>query len=119
MFLKKYVSFLAIAFAFLISLTAQAKISSPTSPTPSSPSNALGNMRIGVVDVQAAILQTNEGKAAREKIEKEVSQKRQELLNQQNALKKMQEEFQSQQAVLSEADKQAKQKDFQAKVQAF
>ena len=75
--------------------------------------------KIGVVDVQSAILQTNEGKAAREKIEKEIAQRRQELLNQQNQLKKMQDDFQAQQAILSEADKQTRQKDFQAKVQAF
>jgi outer membrane protein len=79
----------------------------------------LDQIKVAIVDVQSAILQTNEGKAAREKIEKEVSQKRQDLLNQQNNLKKLQEEFQAQQAVLSDADKQVKQKEFQAKLQTF
>lgn len=80
---------------------------------------AADRLKVAIVDVQAAILQTNEGKAAREKIEKEVAQKRQDLLGQQNSLKKMQEEFQAQQSVLSDADKQSKQKEFQTKLQAF
>ena len=80
---------------------------------------SLDHLKVAIVDVQSAILQTNEGKAAREKIEKEVTQKRQDLLNQQNNLKKLQEEFQAQQSVLSDADKQSKQKEFQTKLQAF
>lgn len=81
--------------------------------------HALSQLKIGVVDVQSAILKTNEGKAAREKIEKELGKKRQDILAQQNQLKKMQEDFQAQQSVLSDADKQAKQKEFQGKLQAF
>src|SRR4051812_9667460 len=76
----------------------------------------MDQLRVAIVDVQAAILQTNEGKAAREKLEKEVAQKRQDLLNQQNNLKKLQEEFQAQQSILSEGDKQSKQKEFQTKL---
>lgn len=80
---------------------------------------SMEELKVAIVDVQSAILQTNEGKAAREKIEKEVAQKRQDLLNQQNSLKKLQEEFQAQQSVLSDGDKQTKQKEFQTKLQAF
>jgi outer membrane protein len=81
--------------------------------------NSDDQLKIAIVDVQAAILQTNEGKAAREKIEKDVTKKRQELVDQQKNLKKLQDEFQAQQAVLSDAEKQAKQKEFQTKLQAF
>jgi outer membrane protein len=81
---------------------------------------ALGHqLKIGVVDVQSAILQTNEGKAAKSKIEKEVEKKRQEILSQQNELKKMEEEFQAQQSILSDADKMSKQKEFQEKFKKY
>lgn len=97
-------STLLVSFAFVGSVHAQSKMS---------------DLKVAIVDVQAAILKTNEGKAAREKLEKDAASKRQDLLNQQNALKKMQDEFQAQQAVLSEADKLSKQKEFQTKLQAF
>ncbi len=77
------------------------------------------DLKVGIVDVQSAILQTNDGKLARQKIEKEVTSKKQELMNQQNQLKKLQEDFQAQQSVLSDADKITKQKEFQTKLQAF
>lgn len=77
------------------------------------------NVQVAVVDVQGAILQTEEGKSAKAKLEKDVTQKRQELTKQEAQLKKMQEDFQAQQAVLSEADKQARGKEFQTKLQAF
>lgn len=77
----------------------------------------LGNMKLAFVDMQAAILQTEEGKQAKTKIEKEAEDKRTSLVNQQNELKKLDEEMQAQSAVLSEEAKATKQKDFQAKVQ--
>lgn len=77
------------------------------------------NMKLGVVDMQSAILQTEEGKAAKAKIEKEAEDKRKDLLSQQNELKKLDEELQAQSAVLSEEAKSTKQKDFQAKYQNF
>ena len=107
--LKRF-SFLLLAglpFSFLSSGTAFAA------------DKAAAQLKIAIVDVQAAILQTNEGKAARQKIEKDVAQKRQELVDQQKNLKKLQDEFQAQQSVLSDAEKQAKQKEFQTKLQAF
>ena len=69
------------------------------------------------VDMQAAILQTEEGKAAKARIEKEAEGKRNTLLSQQQELKKLDDEFQEKQAVLSEADKVAKTRDFQSKLQ--
>ncbi|MES2614582.1 MAG: OmpH family outer membrane protein [Bdellovibrionota bacterium] len=103
------------SFALLVSLS----LSLVSTKSLFASEKSMESLKVAIVDVQAAILQTNEGKAAREKIEKEVSQKRQDLLNQQNSLKKLQEEFQAQQSVLSDADKQTKQKEFQTKLQAF
>lgn len=76
-------------------------------------------LKVCEVNVQSAILQTNEGKAAKLKIEKEAEQDRQDILAKQVKLKKMEEEFQAQQAILSESDKIARQKDFQAKFQDY
>ncbi len=76
-------------------------------------------LKICVVNVQTAILQTNEGKAAKSKIEKEAEKDRQEILSKQNQLKKMEEEFQAQQSILSDSDKIAKQKEFQSKLQEY
>lgn len=75
--------------------------------------------KMAFVDMQAAILQTEEGKAARAKIEKEASAKRQELMTQQADLKKLDEEFQAQQSILTADVKQTKQKEFQEKFQTF
>ena len=80
---------------------------------------SLNDVKVAIVDVQSAILQTNEGKASRQKIESEMAPKRKDLLNQQGELKKLQEDFNAQQSVLSDADKQTKQKEFQTKFQAF
>lgn len=74
---------------------------------------------VGLVDVQNAILQTNEGKSQRDKIEKEMNEKRQNLTNQEKQLKKMNDDFLVQQSILSDADKQAKQKEFQIKLQQY
>ena len=66
-------------------------------------------MRFAFVDMQAAILQTEEGKNAKAKIEKEAESKRQDILNQEKDLKKLDDEFQAQQAVLSDDAKKSKQ----------
>lgn len=76
-------------------------------------------LRVALIDVQNAILQTNEGKAQRDKIEKEFNEKKQNLANQEKQLKKMNDDFLVQQGILSEADKQNKQKEFQTKLQQY
>lgn len=77
---------------------------------------AEGN-RLAYVDMQSAITQTDQGKAAKAKIEKEAEAKRKELLDQQSQLKKLDEEFQAQQAVLSDEKKAEKQREFQGLVE--
>lgn len=78
--------------------------------------SALAGLKVAYVDMQSAILQTEEGKNAKSKIEKEAEAKKKELLGQQNDLKKLDEEMQAQAAVLSEDAKTAKQKEFQGKL---
>ena len=49
---------------------------------------SMAGLKVAVVDIQSAILQTEQGKIAKSNIEKEAEDKRKELLNQQNDLKK-------------------------------
>lgn len=116
MFLKnKMNAFLGLIFLSAVPfLSAHADTKGTASAVP-----ATAGLQVAVIDVQSAILQTEEGKSAKSKLEKEVTQKRHELTKQEAQLKKMQEDFQAQQAVLSEADKQARSKEFQTKLQAF
>ena len=76
-------------------------------------------LEIAFVDMQAAILQTDEGKAAKVKIEKEAQSKRDALIKQQDDLNNLGQEFQAQQAVLSDESKLEKQKEIQNKMQSL
>lgn len=75
--------------------------------------------RVALIDFQVAILQTEDGKAAKAKIEKEVDSRKKELLNQQQELKKLEDDFEAKRAVLSEDEKGSKARDLQAKFMAF
>jgi outer membrane protein len=75
--------------------------------------------KIAWIDMQGVILKTEEGKAARAKIEKEAESKKKEMMKEQADLKKMDEEFQAQMSVLSDEAKMTKQKEFQAKFVNF
>ncbi|KAB8037112.1 hypothetical protein GCL60_14885 [Silvanigrella paludirubra] len=111
----KKITFLASASLFLSSFSLD-MVSASEARAQSLNSSKL---KICVVNVQTAILQTNEGKAAKSKIEKEAEKDRQDILAKQNQLKKMEEDFQSQQSILSDSDKLAKQKEFQIKLQDY
>lgn len=74
---------------------------------------------VAMVDMQAAILQTEEGKSAKVKIEKEAQSKRDALIKQQEDLNTLGQEFQSQQGVLSDESKLERQKEIQSKMQAL
>jgi len=69
--------------------------------------------KYGVVDMQAVILNVEEGKAARAELETEIKKKETELGKQKEELDKMNEEWKSQAAMLSEAARLKKQQDFQ------
>ncbi len=75
--------------------------------------------RVALIDFQVAILQTEEGKSAKAKIEKELDSRKKELLSQQSELKKIEDDFEAKRSVLSEDEKSAKTRDLQTKLMAF
>lgn len=75
-----------------------------------------GKGRYGVVDMQSVILAVDEGKEARGSLEKEIRAKEEEFGKKKTELDKMNEEWKTQSAVLSEAAKTQKQQEFQEKL---
>ena len=69
--------------------------------------------KIGYVDVQRAIQETEEGKAARTRLKGEFEQRRAQIDKKSQDLEKMQQEYDKQQAVLSDDAKKKKQEEFQ------
>jgi len=89
------------------------------SKTETTDSSSAMDHRYAIVDMQTAILQTNEGKAARAKIEQDAEQKKKQLMTAHAELKKLAEDFNNQLAVLTEADKMKKHQELATKEQAF
>ena len=79
----------------------------------------LANGQYGMVDMQTVILTVSEGKAARKELEKEIKGKEKELLKQKGELDKMNKDWQSQAALLSEEARMKKQQEFQQKFLAL
>lgn len=75
--------------------------------------------RVALIDFQVAILQTEEGKSAKAKIERELDSRKKELLAQQTELKKIEDDFDAKRSVLSEDEKASKTRDLQTKLMAF
>jgi len=75
--------------------------------------------RVALIDFQVAILQTEEGKSAKAKIERELDSRKKELLSQQSELKKIEDDFDAKRSVLSEDEKASKTRDLQTKLVAF
>ena len=71
--------------------------------------------RYAVVDMQSVILNVNEGKEARAKLEKEIKEKEAELTKSKEELDKMNNEWKTQAPLLSEAARLKKQQEFQEK----
>lgn len=76
---------------------------------------AKAKSKYGIVDIQAVILNVKEGKEARALLEKEIKAKEKELLKQKAELDKMNKDWKSQAALLSESARLKKQQDFQEK----
>ena len=113
--MRAFWTYLSIAgFAFVMSNESWAQTKSDGK---SGGGQSTGSFRAAFVDMQSAILQTEEGKQAKAKIEKEAESKRQDILNQEKELKKLDDEFQAQSGVLSEEAKRNKQTEFQTKLQ--
>lgn len=86
---------------------------------PAQANNAAFNGKLGFVDMQSAILQTDQGKSAKSNIEKQAESKRKDLQKQQDELKKMEEALHAESGVQSEEVKMQKQRDFGTKLQNF
>ena len=75
--------------------------------------------RYGVVDMQAVILNVEEGKKARAELEKEIKAKEKELLARKAELDKMNKDWKEQSPLLSEQARMKKQQEFQQKFMAL
>lgn len=83
-----------------------------------SASEALAS-KFGVIDMQAVILNVDEGKSARADLEKKIKSKEVEFNKRRDELDKMNKDWQSQSALMSEEARIAKQKEFQEKFLAL
>lgn len=81
--------------------------------------SAQAEQKIAVVDMQKAIQTSNSGKKAREELEGAFNKKKKELQAEESNLKKLQEDFQKQQAALNPAAKQKKQAELQEKFMKY
>lgn len=75
--------------------------------------------RIGYVDMRKVLNESKAGKRAKDDIEKLVKQRQGVLDREQQQLKSMREAYEKEQLLLSDAQKQAKQREFEEKVRAF
>jgi outer membrane protein len=75
--------------------------------------------KYGIIDMQAVILNVDEGKAARSDLEKKIKAKEAEFGKRRDELDKMNKDFQGQSALLSEEARLNKQKEFQEKFLAM
>ena len=75
--------------------------------------------KYGVIDMQAVILNVEEGKSARAELEKKIKGKEGEFNKRRDELDKMNKEWQGQSALMSEEARMNKQKDFQEKFLAL
>ncbi|MBX9703140.1 MAG: OmpH family outer membrane protein, partial [Silvanigrellaceae bacterium] len=75
--------------------------------------------KAGIINVQEAILKTEEGRHARKALEDEMNKKKDSLVKMQDELKKFESDYLKQQEFLSDADKMSKQKEFQTKAMSF
>ncbi len=73
-------------------------------------------LKIGYVNLQQAVTEVDEGKAARDTLKKEFDQKQKTLDDKQNELKKMKEDLDKQMVVMSDDAKREKAMEFERKV---
>ena len=71
--------------------------------------------KYGIIDMQAIILNVEEGKTARAELEKEIKGKEGDFTKRREELDKLNKDWQGQAALMSEEARMAKQKDFQEK----
>jgi outer membrane protein len=85
-----------------------------TSPAEAVAAPAAGG-KYAVVDMQAVILNVEEGKQARADLEKQIKAKEKDLLKKKEELDKMNQEWEKQAPLLNEQARMSKQKEFQEK----
>ncbi len=76
-------------------------------------------LRVGFINVQQAVLQTSEGKAARDAIDKDAKKKHEELARDEQDIKRLSDDFQAQFSVMPDSAKAEKQKELQKRYDAF
>lgn len=76
-------------------------------------------VRIGYVDLRKVMTESAAGKRAKAEIEKIVKQRQESLGRSEQQLKSLQEAYEKDKLLLSEAQRQAKQQEFDEKVRAF
>jgi outer membrane protein len=116
--LLKLVQVLGVASAILFSVSAMAAPKSTLKETSKS-GETLKGLKLGYLNLQQAILETNEGKAAREVIDREAKKRHEGLAKQEKDIRQMSEDFQSQAAVLTESAKVEKQRELQKRYEDF
>ncbi len=84
-------------------------------PVPEATAGEAG-IKIGLVDVQRVITQSQQGKEARSKIEAEAREKQKEIDVQENEIKKIEAELQKQTALLSPAARREKEEALQRRI---
>jgi len=82
-------------------------------------SAAAEEVRLGVVDLQKALQTVDSGKKAKATLEKEFNEKKKQLQTEEEAIKKMTEEFKKQSLVLSEEAKNRKQGEIQDRMMKY
>ncbi len=80
------------------------------------PISAVNAPKFGVIDMQAVILNVEEGKKARAELEKEIQSKEKDFLKTQSELETLGKTLQEQSSLLSEAARRGKQEEFQQKM---
>lgn len=75
-----------------------------------------GQVKIGVVDLQRALMSVNEGRKAKEKLEREVQQRQKSFDRMQDDLKKLKDEIEQKISVMTEEMKRQKLQEYQRKL---
>lgn len=73
-------------------------------------------VKIGVVDLQRALQTVNDGKRAKEKLEREVKKRQKDFDRMQDELKKLKEELEQKMSLMSEETKKQKMQEYQRRL---
>jgi outer membrane protein len=120
-------SFLAIAVFSMISAFAQTSsaaapagaATSPAAPAPSTPTTASTGTKIGTINIEQAVVGTNEGQRDFEALRKKLEPKQNELKSQNDELEGLQKQFQTQSDKLNEDAKATLVKQIETKKKSF